>query len=158
MPQAVERVLRKYWQPISVTCACGREHGGHRIELWESLPGGTWIGNRCGTLTIDPADVETGTGGPGLAPGDKAPPSRLRLRPGRWPVWWGRCRHCHLDVRISGDQLYILLSELAARGVGRVELSTIGTAAARRSANRRRSSVASVSTAERASQAGHRHL
>lgn len=129
-----EWVPREFWQPIHVTCACGRAHGGHRIELWEP----EWTGERCGTLTIDPGDVEPGTPGPGLAPEDKAPPSRLRLRTGRWPTWWGKCKHCHLDVRIAGDQLHVLLCAYAAGGIGRIELRTIGQATARRPVHRQR--------------------
>lgn len=125
-------VPRGYWQPIFITCTCGREHGGHRIELWEANPGGvTWTGERCGTLDFEgPHDVDRGTGGLGLGPEDKAPLSRLRPRSGRWPTWWGRCKHCGLDVRIRGDQLAVLLCGLAQHGVQRIELRAIGQAAA----------------------------
>ncbi len=130
-------IPHRYWQPITVTCACGRGHGGHRIERWESSGTTTWVGEWCGTLTIYPHDVEPGTPGPGLAPEDKAPSSRLRPRADRWPTWWGRCQHCGLDVRIGGDKLHILLCEYGADGRQRIELRTIGEAAAAR----RRSAV-----------------
>ena len=129
MPHTDERVPTEYWQPIVVTCACGREYGGHRIEFWEPRDG-VWTGGRCGTLDIDgPHDVDPGTGGPGRAPGDKAPPSRLRRRNGDWPTWRGQCRHCGLDVKIRGGKLVVTLNECALQAMVQVELSTIGKAA-----------------------------
>jgi hypothetical protein len=129
MPHVYDWVPSKYWQPIVVTCVCGREYGGHRIELWEPRER-IWTGDYCGTLDIDgPHDVDHGTGGPGLGAGDKAPSSRLRRRTGDWPTWQGRCRHCGLDVRIRGDKLVTTLNECALRAITQIELSTIGEAA-----------------------------
>lgn len=127
MQQLGEWVPREYWQSIHITCACGREHGGHRIELWEASPGGTyWVGERCGTLTIDPPDIAPGTGGPGLAPEDRAPRSRLRLRAGDWPTWTATCRHCDRHVRIRGERLVRVLNGLAAVGRTHIELAAVG--------------------------------
>jgi len=50
---SAHEVPPRYWQPIIVTCACGRDHGGHRIELWGMKSVGRWTGERCGTLTVD---------------------------------------------------------------------------------------------------------
>ncbi|MCA1707414.1 MAG: hypothetical protein LC808_30765 [Actinobacteria bacterium] len=129
--QPVDVIPKQYWQPIVVTCACGREHGGHRIEHWDSWGVGAWTGEFCGTLDVDgPADVDWGTAGPDLSPHDKAGSSRLRRRDGRWPVWRGRCKHCRLDVPIRGDQLHVLLCGLAQRGERHIDLWTIKQAAA----------------------------
>lgn len=119
-----------FWQPIRIMCMCGRPHGNQHVETWDADAEGRWTGETCGVLAVDA--VERGVPAPGLAPGDTAPPSRLRAVDGHLPTWTGTCARCGEHARVRGERLSLILDALAGQALTRMELAAVRRLAARR--------------------------
>lgn len=96
---------------VEVVCNCGRETGGHRVELFDAIGERDWEGERCGPLVT--ALLVAGQAHPSGSPNDPAAHTS-RVFPSRdelcRPKWRGRCRHCkRRAVEVDGDRLAMVL-------------------------------------------------